>query len=343
LYSYEKDVRPILEAHCFKCHGPDKQKGKIRLDTLSADFLNDRVAAETWHDALNMLNRGEMPPEEEEPPSSVERQVLTTWIDQSLASALKEMQGGENALVMRRLNRTEYQYTMSDLLGLEMDYSGDLPADARSPEGFKNNGASLGMSALQIENYLKTARKALDFVLFEGGLPEPSSHEVKWNKGNIRGPGSKRYLGYTSARVGRVNYWHGSFEKPPREGRFTVRIKASTDRKSGQPVPILYGRYGYFVPGLTLNVMDDLGEIPIASSEPQYYEVSFHPEFFPRAEPHVPLDKLNGIVTLQNALEDSNPPPQGVNKETVEELNADATREKLAKWEKDRIALIALR
>jgi hypothetical protein len=343
LYSFEKDVRPILEAHCFKCHGPDKQKGKIRLDTLSADFLNDRAAAETWHDALNMLNRGEMPPEEEEPPSSVERKVLTTWIDQNLAEAIKEMQGGSDALVMRRLNRTEYQHTMTDLLGFEMDYAGELPNDALSPDGFRNNGASLGMSALQIENYLKTARKALDFVLFEVERPESSSSDVTWNKGNIRGPGSKRYLGYSSARLGRVNYWHGSFERPPREGRFTVRIKASTDRKPGQPVPILYGRYGYFVPGLTLNIMDDLGEIPIASSEPQYYDVSFHPEFFPRAEPHVPIEKLNGIVTLQNALEDSKPSPQGENKEIVEELNADATRQKLEKWEKDRSALIALR
>src|SRR3954454_19120802 len=29
---FDKDVRPVLERHCFQCHGPDKQKGGLRLD-----------------------------------------------------------------------------------------------------------------------------------------------------------------------------------------------------------------------------------------------------------------------------------------------------------------------
>src|SRR5207237_9763885 len=29
---FDRDVRPILEQHCFKCHGPDKQKAGLRLD-----------------------------------------------------------------------------------------------------------------------------------------------------------------------------------------------------------------------------------------------------------------------------------------------------------------------
>jgi hypothetical protein len=29
---FEREVRPILEENCFKCHGPDKQKGRLRLD-----------------------------------------------------------------------------------------------------------------------------------------------------------------------------------------------------------------------------------------------------------------------------------------------------------------------
>ena len=64
---FEEQVRPILENKCFSCHGPEKQKGKVRLDTLGRDFVNDRRAAETWHDALDAINLGEMPPEEENP------------------------------------------------------------------------------------------------------------------------------------------------------------------------------------------------------------------------------------------------------------------------------------
>ena len=29
---FVKDVRPILQRHCVKCHGPDKQEGSLRLD-----------------------------------------------------------------------------------------------------------------------------------------------------------------------------------------------------------------------------------------------------------------------------------------------------------------------
>lgn len=34
--TYAKDIKPILETACFKCHGEEKQKGGIRLDSLEA-------------------------------------------------------------------------------------------------------------------------------------------------------------------------------------------------------------------------------------------------------------------------------------------------------------------
>ena len=340
-YHFQNDVFPILKKHCIKCHGLEKQKGDVRLDTLSIDFLKDRTAAETWHDASDQIKLGEMPPEEEDPLSSEDRKIITEWIDRELSESFKKMQGTANSLVIRRLNRAEYQHTMTDLLGMEMDYADELPNDSLSPDGFLNNGANQITSAIQIENYLKSARKALDFILVEGEEPETSTSEVIWNKGKIKGPGNNRYLAGSSPRLGRVNYWHGSFQEPPREGRFTVRVKASTDRKPGQPAPILSSRYGYFVPGLTLNIMDDLGEIPITSNTPQYYEFTSHAHFSPRAEPHVPLDKLNGVITLQNILNDGQPAPKGKDQVIEEEVNAKNTRQKLDKWEKDRSALIA--
>ena len=32
--TYDKDIKPIFEKSCFKCHGPEKQKAKLRLDSL---------------------------------------------------------------------------------------------------------------------------------------------------------------------------------------------------------------------------------------------------------------------------------------------------------------------
>ena len=34
--TYSKDIRPLFEASCFRCHGEEKQKGELRLDRLEA-------------------------------------------------------------------------------------------------------------------------------------------------------------------------------------------------------------------------------------------------------------------------------------------------------------------
>lgn len=34
--TFEKDIKPIFEDACTRCHGEDKQKGRIRLDSLEA-------------------------------------------------------------------------------------------------------------------------------------------------------------------------------------------------------------------------------------------------------------------------------------------------------------------
>jgi hypothetical protein len=314
---FEEDARPVLQRHCFTCHGPEKQKGKIRLDLLDPDMVNGN-AAETWHDALNMLNRGEMPPEDEPQLSAGERRGLVGWLTGELGRAADTRRNAGGQTVLRRLNRTEYQYTMTDLLGLEMDYSGEFPSDAISGDGFRNNGTALGMTGLQIENYLKTARKALDFVLAEGGQEERKVTKLDRNKGAMKGPSSRRFAGVSSKRLGRVNFWHGAFKDLPRAGRFSIRVKAYTDRKPGQPAPILSVQYGYFVSGLNLNIMGDAGEIAVTSTTPKHYEISGWPGFFPLPEAHVPGDKLNGIITLQNALDDGEPPTKAVN-EVIEE------------------------
>ena len=55
------------------------------------------------------------------------------------------------------------------------------------------------------------------------------------------------------------------------------------------------------------------------------------------------LDRLTGVIAFQNVLNDGNPPPQAENKEIVEEINAEATRQKVEKWEKERAELLARR
>src|SRR2546421_10559708 len=38
---FSKEVKPILELNCTKCHGPEQHKGKLRLDSKDADLKGD--------------------------------------------------------------------------------------------------------------------------------------------------------------------------------------------------------------------------------------------------------------------------------------------------------------
>ncbi|MBA4064286.1 MAG: hypothetical protein C0501_11355 [Isosphaera sp.] len=89
---FDTDVRPVLAAHCFKCHGPDKQKGGLRLDTRadaleggnggkvivvgkSADSRLVHAVAGTDPDA-------KMPPDGAAALTAAQVGVLRAWIDQ---------------------------------------------------------------------------------------------------------------------------------------------------------------------------------------------------------------------------------------------------------------------
>jgi len=169
---FEKQVRPILKKHCFKCHGEKKQKGDLRLDTLSGDLSKDRVAAEAWHDVQNALNLSETPPKKEDSLLPAELRTVTSWITQEIDALVASQKSTGGRIVLRRLNKTDYQNTMRDLLGIEMDYAKNLPPETLSEDGFRNNGATLQMSDLQLEYYLESARKGLAKAIVTGSRPK---------------------------------------------------------------------------------------------------------------------------------------------------------------------------
>ena len=43
---FELKVRPLLADHCFSCHGEEKQKGKLRLDSPAAIRAGGESGAE---------------------------------------------------------------------------------------------------------------------------------------------------------------------------------------------------------------------------------------------------------------------------------------------------------
>ena len=77
---FKSNVQPFLETNCIRCHGTKKQKGKVTLHDINADQPHD-LQLERWEKVLEMLKSGEMPPEDEDQPSTADREAVIKWID----------------------------------------------------------------------------------------------------------------------------------------------------------------------------------------------------------------------------------------------------------------------
>ena len=103
----QKEVVPFFEEYCIRCHGPEKSKGQISLHTLDGDLSTGREL-ERWEDVLEMLESGEMPPEDEEQPSETKRMFIADWINSGLHDYVKKASEVEVATTTRRLTNFEY-------------------------------------------------------------------------------------------------------------------------------------------------------------------------------------------------------------------------------------------
>src|SRR5262249_49613189 len=87
---FVRDVQPIFKAHCLSCHGPDKQRGGLRLDTKAALQGGDTGAVIVPGNSQESLlvkkitssdKKQRMPPKGA--PLSVEQvRIVRAWIDQ---------------------------------------------------------------------------------------------------------------------------------------------------------------------------------------------------------------------------------------------------------------------
>ena len=111
---FSDQVQPILTEFCVGCHGPQKQEGDVRLDKLDPDMVagND---AERWHQALNLINRGDMPPADAPQPDAATLDVLVNAIQRELNRAIQARQTSHRK-VLRRLTRSQYTRSLQELL-----------------------------------------------------------------------------------------------------------------------------------------------------------------------------------------------------------------------------------
>jgi hypothetical protein len=157
---FAKDVLPFLSKHCYTCHGNGKKRGDISLDKFrnEQEALKDR---KVWENVLHMVQTGQMPPKERPRPSFPEIAAALRSIEAVLARI--DGSGPRNAgrVTLHRLNRTEYNNTIRDLIGIDFRPAADFPNDDVG-YGFDNIGDVLTVSPLLMERYLAAADDCLE-------------------------------------------------------------------------------------------------------------------------------------------------------------------------------------
>ncbi len=159
---FGKEVKPLLESYCYKCHANGKKKGDLSLEPFTSveAIVKDQ---KTWGNVLENLKSGDMPPDDAKQPSADERERLIKWID-LVVFATDPDHPDPGRVTLRRLNRTEYNNTIRDLVGVAFEPGADFPADDTG-YGFDNIGDALSLPPVLFERYLAAAEKVMSTAI----------------------------------------------------------------------------------------------------------------------------------------------------------------------------------
>lgn len=226
--TFEKHVAPFLGKYCYTCHNATKKRGDVVLDQFKDDasLQKDR---KVWDRVLHMLRSGEMPPPEQPRPSMNEIAAALG----SLNAVLDRIDCGSprnvGRVTVRRLNRSEYNNTIRDLLGIDFQPAADFPNDDVG-YGFDNIGDVLTLSPLLFEKYLAAAEYIVEQAVVNIDVPKPSKQRLPGLR-VTRGAGEvKRDLAYVHSQgsVGAETYFD--------EGDYFIRIEAYGQQVGPDPV-----------------------------------------------------------------------------------------------------------
>jgi hypothetical protein len=162
---FDASVRPFLNTYCIECHKGEKPKGDLDLEqyTTLATVVDDYSE---WAVALEKLEAHDMPSEKAKKfPTDSERDQIVAWIRDVRAAEAHKNAGDPGVVLARRLSNAEYNYTIRDLTGVDLQPAKEFPVDPANQMGFDNTGESLAMSPTLLNKYLKAARMVADHLI----------------------------------------------------------------------------------------------------------------------------------------------------------------------------------
>ena len=224
---FHQKIEPLLQDYCYDCHGDGAEKGDFTLDefTNTSAHLNDQ---KVWLRIWENLRTEMMPPaKKKSQPTIDERKELVAWIEKRIFD-LDPANPDPGRVTIRRMNREEYQNTISDVVGVSFSANDNFPSDDTG-FGFDTIGDVLTISPLLMEKYLSAAEEISRLALpLNAGKPKP----IEIDAGNFRdreGSQTARFMEADIAQtVGTKRTLHAG-------GKYALEITYSLESENGRP------------------------------------------------------------------------------------------------------------
>src|SRR5438270_4362745 len=113
-----------------------------------------------------------MPPKDKPQPTAEGRKLLVSWIRGFLDAEARARAGDPGEVPLRRLSNAEYNATIRDLTGVDLQPTREFPADGAAGEGFTNAAEALtDISPILLTKYFAAAKDiAAHAVLLPDGF-----------------------------------------------------------------------------------------------------------------------------------------------------------------------------
>ncbi len=232
---FDTIVKPFLSQNCFTCHGRKKQENDLNLESFesSASLVEHR---DQWDEVVGKLRRGEMPPLEEDQPPEEQRQAVAAWLARELERIDAVTPPDPGRVTARRLNRTEYNNTIRELLGVDVRPADDFPQDD-SGYGFDNIADVLSLSPVLMEKYVSAADRVARVALFGPPAREPTLIRLR-SEGRKVNETRTIPTTYDVTGLSLPNAFHAMYRVPV-DGEYTVRaVLAGLRPKGSDPVTV---------------------------------------------------------------------------------------------------------
>jgi mono/diheme cytochrome c family protein len=174
--AFKQTVQPFLAEHCIGCHDANSKSGGLNLEVFQ-DAAAITQHREIWEEVLIRLQTGQMPPKGMPRPDKAAVETITRWIEQEFARADRLVKPDPGRVTARRLNRAEYNNTVRDLLGVDIEPANDFPQDD-SAHGFDNIADALSLSPPLMEKYMAAAEKIARLAVFGPDL-KPQTFRIE--------------------------------------------------------------------------------------------------------------------------------------------------------------------